>query len=174
MFRLFFALPIDIDFKQRIIRAFHNKKSHCIRFTPEENLHITIHFLGSTEERKLEEIFSKASAIAANFPSFELKFENFRLISKEKKPLMIWAQFEENPAFEKLSFQLREAFPTGEKRKPNPHATIARIKQLKRLPFELPAAKPFSFIADRLELWESKLNSEGSKYFLLKNWNLKR
>jgi 2'-5' RNA ligase len=85
---------------------------------------------------------------------------------------MIWAQFEESPGFEKLCLQLREAFPTEEKRKPNPHATLARIKRLKRLPFELPQGKTFSFVADRIELWESKLSSEGSQYQMLESWKL--
>ncbi len=102
-----------------------------------------------------------------------MKFAGLKTILKERKPVMIWAQFEENAAFEQLSIALRKCFPTDEKRKPNPHLTLARIKQLKQLPFELPEVKPFSFMAAAVELWESKLGSEGAAYSLIERQKLK-
>jgi len=170
--RLFFAIPIPFELRQKLVRGFPKEKFHDIRFTPIENLHITIHFLGTTAEEKFERLIQSTTTLIASTSSFEMRFDCFKIIMKERKPIMIWAQFEESGAFEKLALQLREAFPTEEKRKPNPHATLARIKQLKRLPFELPEAKPFSFVVDRLELWESKLSSEGSRYLMLQSWKL--
>ncbi len=80
---------------------------------------------------------------------------------------MIWAQFEENSVYENLCLKLCEVFPTNEERKPIPHTTLARIKQLKQLPFELPKAQAFSFTAAHLELFESLTHPEGAEYKLI-------
>jgi 2'-5' RNA ligase len=63
-------------------------------------------------------------------------------------------------------------FPTGKNRKPVPHATLARIKQLRSLPFELPGIKAFSLLVDKLHLWESHLNSSGSEYSSVSSFRL--
>ena len=84
---------------------------------------------------------------------------------------MIWAQFEDSNAFDSLCLELRKSFPTDEKRKPLPHLTMARIKQLKKLPFDLPSFNIFSFAADRMELWESHLDSDGAEYKMIESWN---
>lgn len=140
---------------------------------PEVNLHITLHFLGDTNEDQVQDIIRQLQTVASDSGSFEMKFAGLKTILKERKPVMIWAQFEENAAFEQLSIALRKCFPPDEKRKPNPHLTLARIKQLKQLPFELPEVKPFSFTVATVELWESKLGSEGATYSLIERQKLK-
>jgi 2'-5' RNA ligase len=173
MKRLFFALPIPARLKKQVFGLFPKKTFHGIRFTPEENLHITVHFLGATPEEKIPELIQSAKEISDHTSSFELKFDSFKTIEKNKKPVMIWAQFGENDDFEKLCLKLRSAFPTNENRKPNPHATIARIKQLKQLPVELPKENPFSFVVDQLELFESLTHPEGAQYKLTDHWKFR-
>ena len=87
--------------------------------------------------------------------------------------MMIWLQFEASKPFDELCFKFRKSFPTVENRTPIAHLTLARIKQLRRLPFELPKAKSFSFMARQVQLFESHLASAGSEYQLLENWDLK-
>src|SRR5438552_1467159 len=128
--RLFFALPIPVELRQKLLAAFPRKNLPGIRFTPLENLHITAHFLGATSAEKIPDIIQQANEVSESTSSFELKFDSFKTIFQKKKPVMIWAQFEENSLYENLCLKLREAFPTDENRKPNPHATLARIKQL--------------------------------------------
>ncbi|HYV94271.1 MAG TPA: RNA 2',3'-cyclic phosphodiesterase [Chitinophagales bacterium] len=171
--RLFFAIPIPIELRQKLLSAFSQKNFPGIRFTPIENLHITAHFLGTTSEEKIPEMLQRAKQISESTSSFELKLDSFKTIFQKKKPVMIWAQFEENFSYENLCLKLREAFPTGENRNPNPHATLARIKQLKQLPFEPPKAKSFSFVTDSLELFESLTHPEGAEYKLIERWKLK-
>ena len=173
MQRLFFALPIPTELKQKLLSAFPRKNFPGIRFTPLENLHITAHFLGATSAEKIPQIIQRAKEISESTSAFELKFDSFKIILEKKKPVMIWAQFEENSLYENLCLKLRETFSTDEHRKPNPHATLARIKQLKQLPFELPKASSFSFVIDQLELFESLTHPEGAQYKLIERWKLK-
>ena len=171
--RLFFAIPITIELRQKLLSAFPQKIFPGIRFPPIENLHITAHFLGSTEREKIPGIIEHAKEICESTSSFELKFDSFKTIFQKKKAVMIWAQFEESSLYENLCLELRKAFPTDENRKPNPHATLARIKQLKELPFELPKAQTFSFIADNLELFESLTHPKGAEYKLIDRWKFR-
>jgi len=171
--RLFFAIPLPIEIKQKLLSSFPQKNFPGIRFTPEENLHITVHFLGATSDEKLNKIIDEAKKICESTPPFEMRSDSLKTIFKDQKPVMIWAQCEECFGFEKLSFKFREALPTDENRKPNPHVTIARIRQLKKLPFDLPGVKQFSFTAGQLELWESVTKPEGAVYSRIESWNLK-
>jgi 2'-5' RNA ligase len=171
--RLFFALTIPPGTRELLLGAFPQKKHFGIRFTPTENLHITAHFLGATAEDKLKERIGKTETLAALSPPFHLKFEQFKIISKEKRAVMIWAQFEKEPLYESLCIELRRLFPTDENRKPVPHATIARIKQLRELPFELPQVKSFSMEITSLALWESQLDPSGARYEMIAEWKLK-
>jgi 2'-5' RNA ligase len=172
MKRLFFAIPVPEERKAELLRPFHEKKIHGIRWLDNHGLHITLHFVGSTPDEKLDEINQQARMICSSASSFQLTFESFKTVFKNKKPVMIWAQFEPNKLFEDLTYKFREMGPSDEKRQPVPHITLARIKQLHRVPFELPRIKPFSFIADAVELWESHLRQDGSEYEKIKRWQL--
>ena len=170
MLRLFFAIPIPDEIKKELISLFPRQNFHGIRFTKEENLHVTAHFLGSTPDEEVAKIIIRSKEIAENISPFALKIESVKEIAKQRKPEMIWVQFGESQAFENLCLKLREAFPTDEKRKPNPHATLARIKQLKKLPFEIPKVKPLFIKVSELELWKSDLQSTGAEYTKLETF----
>ena len=130
-------------------------------------------------KEKLKEIIEQVNSVCESSYPFHLTFESFKTIFKDRKPVMIWAQFAESREFDQLCFRLRVAFPTEEKRKPLPHLTLARIKQLRQLPFDLPKTKPylpggqaFSFEVNQLELWESHLDEKGATYEMIEQWKL--
>lgn len=170
--RLFFAIPIPADIGKKMLAAFHVKQYPNIRFILPEQLHITLHFLGTTAPEKLAEIKSLATGIAASVSRFNMQFVAFTTVIKQRKPVMIRAQLQENAAFETLSRSFQKTFPTAENRKPTPHITIARIKQLKQLPFALPQLPPCSFVAERIELYESFTLPDGASYTLIESWEI--
>ena len=179
--RLFFAIPVPIKVRKYLVSCFPPRKESFgqknfsgIRFTPEENIHITTHFLGATPDAKIPEIIQSGKEISLSASSIEFKFDSVKTVFKDKKPVMIWIQFEENTDFETLCQKYREAFPTDERRKPLPHLTLARIRQLKKLPFDLPHINRFSFIADRVELWKSNLQTDGAQYEQITSWMFPR
>jgi len=173
LLRLFFAIPIPEKVKAELLGLFPAKKFPGMRFTPEENLHITAHFLGAVEEEKIPEVIQKAKKVSEHTSTFSLMLDSFKTIWEGKKPVMIWAQFHDNLSYENLCFRLRESFPTDENRKPTPHITLARIRQLKQVPFELPSAKKISVLVEQVELWQSFTKAEGAEYKCLHTWKLK-
>lgn len=172
MKRLFFAIPIAENRKQLLLQLLPQKNFQGVRWVNKENLHITIHFLGATAEEKMHEVMQQAKLICETFPSFTLTFESLQVVMKNRKPVMVWAQFSESNSFNRFTISFRECFPTEEQRKPLPHLTLARIRQLRHLPFDLADVKPFSVAVHAIELWESHLNSAGATYSRIERWNL--
>ena len=173
MKRLFFAISIPDKQKQILLQSFMKKDFHGIRWVNKENLHITAHFLGATYEEYIKNLMEQMPSVCNSAASFDITFQDFNTIVKGKKPVMIWAVFQENKTYDSLCYSLRKAFPTEENRTPIPHITLARIKQLHQLPFELPKVKSFYFPVNSIELWESHLNEFGSSYEMITRWKLK-
>src|SRR6266480_2630356 len=110
--RLFIAIPVPIKVRKYLLSCFPKKNFPGIRFSSEENIHITAHFLGSTPDEKIPEIIQSGKEISLSVSPIEFKFDSIKTIFKDRKPIMIWTQFMENPAFEALCYRYREAFPT--------------------------------------------------------------
>src|SRR5437868_654616 len=100
MLRLFFALTIPTEFKQKLFSSFPRKSFPGIRFTPLENLHITAHFLGATSEENIPTIIQRIKEISESTSPFELRSNSFKIVFQKEKPTMIWVQFEENSFYE--------------------------------------------------------------------------
>ncbi|MEO6166828.1 MAG: RNA 2',3'-cyclic phosphodiesterase [Chitinophagales bacterium] len=173
MKRLFFAIPIPKDNKQLLAAPFAKKDFFGIRWITKENLHVNLHFLGDTTDETQDHIKKIMPSVCNPIPSFDLELECYKAVSTNGKPVMLWAQLGDNTFFESLSYSLRELFPTDEARKPRPHITLARIRQLHQLPFNLPISKSFSFPVNCVELWESTLHESGATYKSIAQWKLK-
>lgn len=173
MHRLFFAIPLPDNMREKFSGLVPREKLRFVKWVSTKNLHITVHFLGASHPYKFSGIIQAGKEISASNSSFVLKLDCFKTILKNRKPMMIWAQYEESDAFENLCLQLRKALPTEETRKPVPHATLARIRQLKQLPFDLPAVHSGSFSADQLQLIESFTHPDGAAYHVIESWKLK-
>ncbi|MEP7129342.1 MAG: RNA 2',3'-cyclic phosphodiesterase [Chitinophagales bacterium] len=174
MRRLFFAISIPPETRQSLWQLFLHQHYFGIRWIDQEQLHITVHFLGEVEDETIAQIALQLPGICHSIAAFDLKIENFRTVSKNQKPTMIWAQLEDQLSFSSLCLSLRNIFPTGETRAPQPHITLARIRQLHQLPFDFPKAKPFSIPVNSVELWESHLHATGSKYEVLGQWKFQK
>ncbi len=172
MKRVFFAIPVPEDQKEKLLIPFTGKQNFGIRWVAKKELHVTAHFVGSLPDNDLDSLLKQATITCASASDFELVFDSFRCLNKNGKPVLLWAQFVDNPAFSALSYTLRNAFPGEETRKPLPHITLARIKQLKVLPFDLPVIRKFSFQVNHVELWESHLQASGSVYEKIDSWKL--
>ena len=171
--RVFFAFPIPEEIKAKLLEPFSDLHHANIRFIAARNLHITAYFIGNADENELGKIKAEGKNIGEHFPAFALQFSGFKIIQHHGKPEMIWAAFHDDPSFEEVCLHLRSIFSSEEKKKPTPHCTLARIKQLHRLPFSLPAASAFTLHINKIELWRSHISSAGSEYEVLESWKLK-
>jgi len=160
MKRLFIAINIPQETKEKIFTAFYRQiRKDGIKETGKNNLHITLKFIGNTDEESLKEIKQKLSKI--NFEKFSLTITG----AGEFNGRTIWLGVnDKNNNAEKILGQInRLLFADKEKEKFEPHITIARNKKLakkeiKKITENL-AKIPFEekFFAESIDLMESGL-----------------
>ena len=121
--RLFTALCFDEETKNALFAAGKAAEiSSEGNFSPKENLHLTLVFIGETE--RTEEIISAVSEI--EFPSFEFKISGTGIFEKG----IFWAGTEENENLRNLYKEVFEKIRglgfEPEEREFVPHITFAR------------------------------------------------
>jgi RNA 2',3'-cyclic 3'-phosphodiesterase len=152
-----------------------------IKWEKKDKLHITLKFLGDTDEKLLNKISGVIGGIVTGYKSLALKFEKFGVFKKGSEPKILWVGV--NPNRELLSLvdeienSLTEFGYKKERRGFKPHITLLRFrgyedakKILSLTEVILPEIK---FTSDKVVFYESKLLSNGSIYKPIKSFNLK-
>ena len=172
--RLFVAAPLPENVKQQLkqyITAFHAPE---VRFVPDDNLHLTLFFIGNASPDLLPEIEAKLAAIAAEAKPFELELHNLEPGPKPKNPRLVWARFVMHPAFTELSQQVTAALAHNPEvpLKPIPHITLARFQKNVPTPVlpEVKPEEPVKLEVTELALWQSKLGQPHPVYTILRHF----
>ncbi len=169
MYRLFVALDIPFEIRKRISMICCGLNG--VKWVPEENLHLTLKFIGEKSEDVAEEIAQVLS---------EIKFEAFEIILKDvgcfpirKDPKILWIGVNDNLAINSLFKKIEKALISlelePEKRNFYPHVTIARIEKIKqdRLSAfyeKFGLFKTEAFHIKEFHLYSSHLTNKGSIY----------
>ena len=175
--RLFVAVALPDNLKEAL-RIYHQEYiSAAIRFIPEDNLHLTLHFLGDTPESLVPELIEKLKAVAQRNQAFTLTFQETAPGPQLRSPRLIWTRFQEHPNFARLATNLAhelEAAP-GAHGKHIPHITIARFRKDLPKPKDLPIMpepKIPDLVVQNFSLWQSKLQSPHPVYNILQEFSL--
>jgi 2'-5' RNA ligase len=106
-----------------------------IKWIEPDILHITLFFLGDTDEKLIPVISEKLKQLSFEFTSFELEFEGIGIFKNIRDPRVVWVGTRENNVFRKLKSsidsELIQLGFEGEKREFKPHLTIGRIKWIR-------------------------------------------
>jgi len=110
-------------------------KDESIKWTETSNIHITIVFLGDTEDKRIKEIDTILSGICGGFGSYDLNLRGAGIFRSLRDPRIIWAGIDSSQELSELNKRitaaLRETGAKFEDRVFNPHLTLGRIKRLK-------------------------------------------
>jgi 2'-5' RNA ligase len=127
MTRAFVAIPMPEDAAARLAALVRGLAVG--RRVPEENLHLTLAFLGEVTDDGLEELHDTLSGLRA--APVELRFEGLGLFG-EDRPRALWAAVAADPGLAALQKQVekaaRRAGLAPEARRFVPHVTLARFK----------------------------------------------
>jgi 2'-5' RNA ligase len=132
--RLFVALEIPEAVRENLaaIRKNFSSIGPGLRWVPSENLHVTLKFIGSLPNDKLEAIIDALRHVRAD-KSLNLKFSGMGGSAAG----VYWASIEPDPALEELAADIDHCLApigiAGENRAFHPHVTIARFKDRKIL-----------------------------------------
>ncbi len=157
-----------------------------IRWTKQDNVHITLLFLGNLKEEDISRLKEIAEETAEHHGRFSLKLNKIDYGPPgAMPPRMIWLEVEKSQALKELAEEIkRKTLKVGilKKNDPrpfSPHMTLARIRtwQWRRIePEERPIIKRtvgHKFSVQSIEIMESKLKRGGAEYKILESFNLK-
>ncbi len=137
MKRTFIAVKIVPE--EKMLKVLEHLKESLsdgkIKWIEPDILHITLFFLGDTEEKLIPVISERVKQLSLEFTSFELEFEGIGIFKNIRDPRVIWVGTRENIAIRKLKSRIDDELIRlgfeGEKREFRPHLTIGRIKWIR-------------------------------------------
>lgn len=178
MLRLFVALDLPPDIARRLIMMQGGIPG--ARWQEEQNLHLTLRFIGEVDEGTAEDIDAALENVTA--APFSLTLTGTDVFAKGNKAHTLWAGVEKSDALNALKTRidsgLQRAGIEAETRKFTPHVTIARLK-------DNPGAKLGEFLTQNnlfhagpfdvrsFCLYQSHQTSHGTQYDILKNYSLR-
>lgn len=141
-----------------------------------ENIHLTLKFLGDVELPVIEEVSRVIKETI--FDSFHLTIEGVGVFPNLRRPRTIWGGITEGVSdlgkiFSSLDYQLSGLGFERERRRFNPHLTIARVRtgksrdELSEVLVDLENIFFGRLLVDRIVLKKSVLTSKGPVYSLL-------
>jgi RNA 2',3'-cyclic 3'-phosphodiesterase len=183
---------ISVDFGQNVIRSvlliqkdLNKLGFHAIRWMPEENLHLTLKFLGDVSQELIPLIIERLDRVSSEFSYFVLKISKMGEFPSWNNPRILWLGFENSSILlilaKKVEEGMREFGFPPEGRDFTPHLTIGRIKerltsveagQLKQI-FNQKIIKIPDDKVREINLYRSILKTTGAEYTLLHSASLK-
>lgn len=172
-FRAFIA--VDVRCGEELRKAIEELRGYGRPLKPvsPDIVHITLKFLGDTDERIVPEIEAVMRQAVADAPPFHINLIGTGVFPNARSPRVIWAGMQGAEPLVKLASSLDEGCGTlgfpREKRAFSPHLTLARVREGHKpdlLGFlQDHQGKEFgSFTVDRIKLKKSVLTPSGPIY----------
>lgn len=176
--RLFFAINLPDSLKDKIERRLREIAIPInVKYTPKENLHLTILFLGNILIDDVPQILKISDEIFNQINPFDLYATDISVAPSANYARMIWLNFEKNNILENIKQKLEESLSNlgisfqKENREMRPHITLARFEpthlEFNNIKF------PLHFKVNEIFLMESRLQKPHALYIPLKRFLLK-
>lgn len=173
--RTFLAVSLAEIFREEIGRFMMKYRTlDRIKWTPQEQVHVTLHFFGETAADELEKIHRCASAFSAKTKPFPLALENTGYFPDFKNPRVLWTGILDlEGGLQKLQKELEgglsaEGFAC-ETRPYRPHGTLGRPKPgFKAEVLEFPKTELRQIL--HLHLYRSVPGPGGPRYEILQTY----
>jgi 2'-5' RNA ligase len=184
MKRIFIAVKIETEEQLlKMISLFKQAlKNDSIKWTETSNIHITLVFLGDTQETRAEEIDIILKKLCNGFGSFGLVLSGAGVFRSLNDPRVIWTGIAHSEQMimlnKKIVEKLKETGTKVEDRSFNPHLTLGRVKRindltkLKVLLDEFKDKEIQRVKVSEIILYESILRPEGPIYKPLGKYSL--
>ncbi|MBI5576617.1 MAG: RNA 2',3'-cyclic phosphodiesterase [Deltaproteobacteria bacterium] len=180
--RVFIGIGLPQNCRRAIAEAISplRGKRTPISWTQEDNLHVTLKFLGETPPERIEDIGLLLDGAAAGIPPFELAVEEAGGFPGLRTPRVLWVGIREplelvGKLHENIENALSAAGFPREERRFHPHVTVGRARD--RLPegwgeqyAKALSGKRFGVVGvNSFQLYESRLSPGGAVYRVLRD-----
>ena len=180
--RLFWAINLPVSIRARLAEVQGKlKKVPCdVKWVEEENLHLTMKFLGNVEVSQLSGLVEAVKDALGHTPSFALSLGGLGFFPDALRPRVLWAGLHGDLGrLRQIHEQLTKAhlslgFP-DEKRSFSPHLTLARLHSSREIKSLVSRVNELGQVIGQLghlevqsvDLMQSELNRRGPVYTLL-------
>jgi len=155
-----------------------------LRWIDPQNLHLTLRFLGNTEDSQLIAINNALDDLTPQFNNFTLEIEGLGIFGKRSLPKILWAgvKIPQNvySLVENIEEILVNAGFVGETKPYSPHLTLCRIKSLSDASNLVNLVDDYNkthFVTqdmNQIILYESVLKNFGAEYVPLRIFDLNK
>jgi len=166
--RLFVALDLPADVRGALAGWAERAAPQGVRRVPEENLHVTLAFLGSRSREEAEAVAALLPVVAA--PVGELRTAGALWLAP-RPPGVLTVALEHSDALTALHRSLAGALADAagyapEQRRVRAHVTVARVPRGARVRVREPTEQPpaLAFAPAGLTLYRSRTGPGGSRY----------
>jgi 2'-5' RNA ligase len=176
MLRLFIALPLPHEVEVELDRllVLLRPKGPEVKWVPANNIHLTVKFLGDTEEKLVPKIQSAIDEVTSTYQPFETAIDRVGGFPNLNRPRVIWiggSQPIEEAArmAQEIDRRMHELRFEKEKRPFKAHLTLGRVREGRSVAalatyLESFKLQPIPLKLDRLVLFKSTLTPRGSIY----------
>lgn len=168
--RLFTAIPLPVPVRRRLTDLTEHQLEG-VRWQKQQQLHITLKFLGNTSVNELQSLVDALSQI--HQPAFTMKIRGIGCFPERGRPKIIWVGISNPRQLIRLHQRIEETCTNlgfeAEDRPFKPHITLGRVTEWSRQDvlsfinqhrqFSIPGVAAKEFV-----LYESKLRPGGAEY----------
>ena len=188
--RLFIAIDPEPALLDTIFRLTSTMKREYpvkgVRYTAPQNLHLTLHFLGDTDERLVPDLMNNLNKVCQNFSEFDLELTNLGAFPSQHNPRIIWLGVQNPKPVTELAKAIIQDIgmvTEPEKAQFSPHLTLGRVADAARGTSNETFSKLFAKLgnvkvgATRIRevlLYQSDLKPGGPVYTVLSRHALKK
>ena len=177
--RLFIGINLPVQVRKRLVQRMEKWQDLPVRWSSEENLHITLSFLGYVYDSALGGICEKIRIASQKSQIFDITLEEIILAPNSLEPKMIWLTGASNEELRLLQENIEKELGVFQREKKafRPHVTLGRIRKNKwrTLP-QIPEIKEkFNVLipVGNVEILESVVEDGKRKYLLLESCPLR-
>lgn len=181
-------IAVDILPESQLKEAFelirHRMRLEKINWVETGNMHITLSFLGDTEENLVPGISDAIRKTAELFLPFELVLRSFGVFKNLSDPRVLWFGCDASQQLAQIKSKLdNHLLPLGfepENRKYAPHLTLGRVKGMRQVNQLSQLITLYQDVViqkqqiDRIVFYESRLTPQGAVYVPIQKFHLGR
>lgn len=173
--KIFISLDLPEKSKKRLVTATKPWQDLPIKWTKEQNLHITLIFLGHISDDAIGTVCEKVRSVVSNREIFDLQFTEIALVPSEREPRMVWLSGLTSPELKDLEEQLEKKLGifVSSKKSFRPHVTLGRIRKHKWEAMEnrpeIFAKFPLTVGVGSVEVIASDFSGDGPEYTVIES-----
>ena len=182
--RLFVALAVPEDVKGEIEKARaelgRQLPRECVRWTPREQFHLTLKFLGNVGAERVPRLTEALRAACGGFPPLELRAERVGCFPDLRRPRVLWVGVSDQqgqlpPLQEAIEAAVKEYTAEQASERFTGHVTLGRVKEMSRREADILSGLASSlgtrffgaWTAGEVHLMRSELSPDGARHTVL-------